>query len=88
MNSISADVFGRIILSAYLSFPRMFSGNYTLAEVLYVLRHNSTTLWYIANATDLDGNVVERTVKVYLWVGEYILQATEEPPTSNTTANA
>lgn len=88
MNSISADVFGRIILSAYLSFPRMFSGNYTLAEVLYVLRHNSTTLWYIANATDLDGNVVERTVDLYLWVDEYILQATEEPPTSNTTANA
>ena len=88
MNSISADVFGRIILSAYLSFPQMFSGNYTLAEVLYVLRHNSTTLWYIANATDLDGNVVERTVDLYLWVDEYILQATEEPPTSNTTANA
>ena len=87
MAGISADVLGLIILSCYLSFPQMFSGNYTLAEVLYVLRHNSTTLWYIANATGFNKDVVKQTVDLYLWVDEHILQATEAPSTSNTTSN-
>lgn len=64
-----------------------FSSNYTLPEALFVLHHHSATLWYNANA-GVNENVVERTVEVYLWVGEYLLQATKAPPTSNTTANA
>ena len=65
----------------------VLSCNYTLPEALFVLHHHSATLQYNANA-GVNENVVERTVEVYLWVGEYILQATKAPSTSNTTANA
>lgn len=85
MSVISADALGQILLKAYKNFPQFFTGNYTLADVFWVIRYNGTILSVIANTTGLDGNKIQQTVDLYLRVTGYWKPTTEAPTTSNTT---
>lgn len=84
MSGVSADIVSEIILKTWFKYPQLFASNYTLGEIFFFVRLNTTILSAIANATRFDEQKLGETIDLYLTVVQYLQQTTAPTPAVNT----
>ena len=85
MTDIQADAIGRIICQTYYLFPEILGQNYTLNEILTIVRHDGTYLAAISHGTGLKEEDIQNTLDSYLFVTQYLQPTTAPTPASNIT---